>query len=215
MNRIRNLRLPKGPASTIIKCAAFLLILALVYKLWIGGGGLSAEKKLARLGEADAAMPDWISVQLIDVDGASRRGSALTDMQDIVVHYVANPGSTAQNNHDFFNSAASSVSAHFVIGLDGEIIQCIPLTEKSSASNWRNDDTISIEVCHPDETGQFNDATYVSLLKLCSWLCDLTKIDPQEHIIRHYDITGKLCPLYYVEHEDAWVQFKADVKRYR
>ena len=31
-------------------------------------------------------------------------------------------------------------------------------------------------------------------------------------VIRHYDVTGKLCPLYYVEHEDAWAQFKADVK---
>ena len=32
-----------------------------------------------------------------------------------------------------------------------------------------------------------------------------------EDVIRHYDVTGKLCPLYYVEHEDAWQQFKADV----
>ena len=32
-----------------------------------------------------------------------------------------------------------------------------------------------------------------------------------ETVIRHYDVTGKLCPLYYVEHEDAWQQFKADV----
>ena len=42
------------------------------------------------------------------------------------------------------------MSAHFLIGLEGEIIQCIPLNEKSSATNDRNRDTISIEVCHPD-----------------------------------------------------------------
>ena len=31
-------------------------------------------------------------------------------------------------------------------------------------------------------------------------------------MIRHYDVTGKICPKYFVEHEDAWEQFKADVK---
>ena len=28
-------------------------------------------------------------------------------------------------------------------------------------------------------------------------------------VIRHYDVKGKLCPLYYVEHPEAWEQFKA------
>ena len=31
-------------------------------------------------------------------------------------------------------------------------------------------------------------------------------------MIRHYDVTGKLCPLYFVEHEDAWETFKSDVQ---
>jgi len=31
-------------------------------------------------------------------------------------------------------------------------------------------------------------------------------------VIRHYDITGKICPKYFVENEDAWKQFKSDVK---
>ena len=32
-----------------------------------------------------------------------------------------------------------------------------------------------------------------------------------DDVIRHYDVTGKLCPLYFVDHEDAWKQFKKDV----
>ena len=32
--------------------------------------------------------------------------------------------------------------------------------------------------------------------------------------IRHYDVTGKDCPKYFVEHEDAWVQFRQDVQEY-
>ena len=33
----------------------------------------------------------------------------------------------------------------------------------------------------------------------------------EEQVIRHYDVKGKLCPLYYVEHEDAWLQMKKDI----
>ena len=136
----------------------------------------------------------------------------------MVVHYTANPGSTAQQNRDYFENLkdthTTKVSSNFVIGLEGEIIQCIPLDEKSSASNDRNIDTLSIEVCHPDETGKFNQASYDSLVKLTAWLCDYTGIG-RDQVIRHYDITGKLCPLYFVEHEDAWNQFLQDVADYK
>lgn len=90
------------------------------------------------------------------------------------------------------------------------MIQCIPLDEKSSATNERNRDTISIEVCHPDATGQFTQASYDSLVKLTAWLCDTAGIG-RDRVIRHYDVTGKLCPLYFVEHPDAWQAFLADV----
>ena len=155
--------------------------------------------------------PDWIDQQIIKVDGDSRRGVYLEGIRDIVIHYVGNPGSTAQQNRDYYANPASDVSSHFVIGLKGEIIQCIPLHEKSSASNHRNKDTISIEVCHPDESGKFTDASYQSLVKLTAWLCDICDLDSSD-IIRHYDITSKQCPLFFVTHVDAWKQFLKDVK---
>ena len=70
-------------------------------------------------------------------------------------------------------------------------------------------DHSGIEVCHPDDTGKFSDKTYASLIKLTAWLCEQLHLDGQD-LIRHYDVTGKLCPLYYVEHEDAWTQLKND-----
>ena len=33
------------------------------------------------------------------------------------------------------------------------------------------------------------------------------------HDVFCYDVTGKICPKYFVEHEDAWEQFKADVQQ--
>ena len=80
----------------------------------------------------------------------------------------------------------------------------------SYASNSRNNDTISIECCHPDDTGKFNDKTYNSLVDLVAWLCLKYHLNT-EHVIRHYDVTGKNCPKYYVEHEDAWNKFLEDV----
>ena len=160
-----------------------------------------------------AALPDWVDSQIIAVNGSARRGEAMKEVTDIAIHYVGNPGTSAQANRDYFAQPDTQVSAHFLIGLEGEVIQCIPLNEKSSATNDRNRDTISIEVCHPDATGQFTQASYDSLVKLTAWLCDTAGIG-RDRVIRHYDVTGKLCPLYFVERPDAWEQFLADVKAY-
>ena len=97
-----------------------------------------------------------------------------------------------------------------MVGLDGEVIQCIPSTEISYASNDRNKDTLSIECCHPDETGEFNQATYTSLVQLTAWLCKRFGLESTD-VIRHYDVTGKECPKYFVDHEDAWERFRQDV----
>ena len=155
-------------------------------------------------------VPQYIDVQLIH-KGIARTGVKITEINNIVIHYVGNPGTTAQNNRDYFDKSDTNVCSHFVIGLNGEIIQCVPLDEKSNASNNRNFDTISIEVCHPDASGEFNETTYNSLVKLTAWLCDNSDLD-EDDVIRHYDITGKICPKSFVENESNWYFFKKDVQ---
>ena len=190
---------------------AVLLILTAVLGIYSCASGTGRAYTLA---DVDASQPE-IDVQLLDVNPYSRPGTETEEITGIVVHYTANPGSTAQNNRDYFNGLKDSheteASSNFIVGLDGEIIQCVPTWEIAYASNERNSDTVSIEVCHPDETGKFTDETYRSLVQLTAWLCvkfDLTMDD----VIRHYDVTGKICPKYFVEHEDAWEDFKANVE---
>lgn len=158
-----------------------------------------------------------LDVQLLTVNEYSRPGTATDKIKSVVVHYTANPGSTAQNNRDYFENLKDThetkVSSNFVVGLDGEIIQCVPTAEVAYASNNRNNDSVSIECCHPDETGKFQDATYQSLVELVAFLCGKFDLG-MDDIIRHYDVTGKNCPKYFVEHEDAWESFKADVAKY-
>lgn len=185
-------------------------------KHFIEKSGKPAVKEIILTPKTVKTPPEY-DVQLLDVNEYSRPGIPLEKVRGIVVHYTANPGTSAQNNRDYFQglslSGENSVSSHFVVGIEGEVIQCVPCNEVAYASNDRNSDTISIECCHTDESGKFSDSTYKTLVHLTAWLMgryDL-KIDD---VIRHYDVTGKNCPKYFVEYPLAWEQFKKDVNSY-
>lgn len=158
--------------------------------------------------------PD-IDVQLLSVNPYSRPGGETGKIKGIVVHYTANPGASAQDNRDYFEGLKSShttkASSNFIVGLDGEIIQCVPTWEIAYASNNRNKDTVSIECCHPDESGKFNKETYGSMVQLTAWLCEKFGLSEKD-VIRHYDVTGKDCPKYFVENEEAWDEFRAIIR---
>ena len=177
------------------------------------GAAMEERRLLEARNESFVGAPPF-DVELLDVNEYSRPGISLEQINGIVIHYTANPGSTAQNNRDYFeglkDSHETKVSSHFVVGIEGEIVQCIPSSEIAYASNSRNSDTLSIECCHTDKTGEFTEATYTSLVRLTGWLCYRFNLT-SEDVIRHYDVTGKICPKYYVDYPDAWEQFKADV----
>ena len=164
----------------------------------------------------DVPVPEYVEKDYLTVNPYSRPGEPLEKINGVVIHYVGNPGTTAHANRNYFESLASGLentyaSSHFIVGLEGEVIQCVPLTEIAYASNTRNGDTVSIEVCHPDETGEFSPVTYDRTVELTAWLCREFRLDPSQDVIRHYDVTGKECPRYYVEHPEAWDDFRADV----
>lgn len=177
------------------------------------------EKRMMHL--ANTRTPDWIREDFLIENPYSRAGEPLTQVRDIVVHYVANPGKSAKQNWSYFNGLADqteepkkSASSHFIIGLDGEILQCMPLNEVAYTNYPRNYDTITIECCHPDETGKFTEETLDSLIRLTAWLLDELKLS-EKNVIRHYDVSGKECPKYYVDHEDEWEKLRNEIKRYR
>lgn len=197
--------------------------LAILVLILIGFAGMKLlkigpfEDKYVELtgSEIDQFRPE-MEVELLTVNPYSRPGTQTGRINGIVVHYTANPGSTAMQNRNYFeglkDSKETKASSHFVVGLEGEIVQCIPTWEVAYASNERNSDTISIETCHLTEDGSYSKKTYESMIALTAWLCkkfDLT----EEDVIRHYDVTGKICPRYFVENEGAWETFKQEVKQ--
>lgn len=215
-------------AIGIILLSVLLVLIAVVYMV----GHFyqqSKEKEMATteeviqvpplVGVADQFTDLPISEQFLTVNPYSRPGLALTDTpQYIVIHYTANPGSSAQDNRNYFENLKDTqetyASAQFVIGLEGEIIQCVPCNEMAYCSNSLNEICISIEMCHPDEWGNFNDATYNNCVYLVAQLMNYYHMD-MDQLIRHYDVTGKNCPRYFVEHEDRWEVFKGFVEEYR
>ena len=204
--RKRRRRAAPGPVVLVLGLVLLCLTTAVIWVLFRDRGP-DAE---------DVPVPDYVEQDYIPVNDWSRPGTPLEDINAVVIHYVGNPGTTARANRNYFASLSSGkegtyASSHFVVGLEGEVVQCVPLTEVAYASNTRNGDTVSIEVCHPDETGEFSPVTYGRCVELAAWLCREFKLDPETDVIRHYDVTGKECPRYYVENPDAWEQFKADV----
>ena len=205
--RRRRRRRRAGPAVPVLLGAVLLCLTAAVVWVLLRDRGPQVE---------DVPVPEYVEKDYLTVNPYSRPGDALEKINGVVIHYVGNPGTTAHANRNYFESLSSGAedtyaSSHFIVGLDGEVIQCVPLTEVAYASNTRNEDTVSIEVCHPDETGQFSPVTYARTVELTAWLCRTFKLNPSQDVIRHYDVTGKICPKYYVDNPEAWDDFRADV----
>ncbi len=161
--------------------------------------------------------PD-ISEQLLSINQYSRPGTKIKSLSYIVIHYLGNPGTTAQQNHDYFESLAALenayMSANYIVGTDGEIIHCVPDDEVAYASNQANMFSISIENCHPDDSGALTDKGYESLVHLAAYLSEQYGLE-RDQIIRHYDVTGKDCPKFFVETDGAWEKFLDEVMSYR
>ncbi|WP_124064874.1 peptidoglycan recognition family protein [Clostridium sp. E02] len=217
---LRNRRLrqeKKKRRKTILYIGIWVLQLSVVVAGILWGLSLLVQRRYVDL--TSIRMPDWVEEDFIPTNPYSRPGTHMVQGKGIVIHYVANPGTTAKQNMNYFASLKDqteahkiSASSHFIIGLDGEILQGIPIYEIAYAtSKEKNRNTVSIECCHPDETGKFNDKTYASLVKLTAWLCREMKLTEKD-VIRHYDATGKDCPRYYVAHEEEWKRLLKDVK---
>ena len=152
----------------------------------------------------------------------SRPQIPLKEVKKIAVHYVGNPNTSALANRNYFENCKEGgryVSSHYIVGLKGEVIQCIPTDEWSYCTNQANGYSISIECCHPKSDGIFNDSTYVSLCELCAMLLKKFNLTTND-LIRHYDITQKTCPLHWTPTKyqseavatARWNRFKQDVQ---
>ena len=139
-----------------------------------------------------------ITDKLIPAGKYNRPGTKSTPKR-ICVHYTGDCGASADRLALFFtDNAAARTSSHYIVGINGEIIRCIPDNEIAYAAANQNANTIHIEVCYKDKTGKFEEKSISALNELVLYLMDKYKIGAS-NVVRHYDLTGKHCPAYYVD----------------
>ncbi len=138
-------------------------------------------------------------------------------IQYIVVHYTANNGDTAEGNGKYFSGADRNTSAHYFVD---EIKIVRSVFDKDTAwhcgakiyrhKKCRNENSIGVEMCSKkDSNGQYyiNQKTQNNAAELVKWL--MKKYDiPIENVLRHYDVTGKLCPEPFAKNQKLWLDFK-------
>jgi N-acetylmuramoyl-L-alanine amidase len=160
----------------------------------------------------------------------SRPQKALTLIKAIVIHWVANPMSTATGNRDYFESRKSGTldygSAHEVVDLNGDIVVCVPeneityncgsatytqrcLNELGGSPNYC---TYGIECTHTDWNGLMTSATYNTLVERCADLCIKFKLNPLLNLWTHQEVVGwKDCHRWFVNNPNEWALFKQRV----
>ena len=134
--------------------------------------------------------------------GGSRNTSTI---KYIVIHYTANDGDSDESNAKYFKNNVVKSSAHYFVD-DDSITQSVPdnrvayaVGAKSYKHKYcRNSNSLSIELCDDRKNGQIypSQATIDNAIALTKQLMNKYNI-PVNNVIRHYDVTGKLCPAYW------------------
>lgn len=158
-----------------------------------------------------------------------------------MIHWIGAAQKKASVIRDNFENAASPGSTQYIADWEtGEIIEAIPEAEVAyhvgaAESKYTalkreicgdgnpNDYLIGVECCIGDgsidgwETstgiGKPSDAQYEALVELSADIMKRCGLDPQDRLLRHYDITGKRCHVWFTANPGEWEKFRLDVKR--
>ena len=136
-----------------------------------------------------------------------------SDIKYIVIHYTANDGDTDENNGTYFaNNSNLQASAHYFVD-DDSVTQSVPDNfiawhcgaKKYKHAICRNANSIGVEICDDVKNGVIlpSAKTIQNALELTKSLMKKYNI-PKENVIRHYDVTGKACPIYWVN-DTLWI----------
>lgn len=140
------------------------------------------------------------------------RAGRKSPVEYLVLHYTANQGDTARGNLDFFAREVTKSSAHYFVDRN-EVCQSVPEGAAAYHVGGKtrkhprcvNDNSIGIELC--DSAFRVPRETEQRALELARDIIQRYHIPP-ENVLRHYDVTGKLCPLPWVRDPAGWWTFK-------
>ena len=162
--------------------------------------------------------------QFIKKNVFSRPGTKRSKTTKIAWHFTGQHDVAAKNTVSYFSNVVANgykvngkyiyASSHYVMGLEGEIYYIVPETEIAYTTNSANAYSIGVECATTGVDDHYTDEEYKSMVKLGAYLACKYKLDPRKDFIRHYDVTRKICPRYFVNNVKAWEQFKLDCYNY-
>lgn len=147
----------------------------------------------------------------------NRNAGGMHEVEWVIIHNTANSQSyegMAKNNADYFynndlSNTDKASSAHYFIDDGDTVWQSVPETDRAwhigdgaSRNGAYNYNSIGIETCEPS-WGEFTDNEKETLRWLVRDLMERYNVDA-DHVVRHYDVTYKNCPWYYVGNDEAW-----------
>lgn len=167
--------------------------------------------------------PEMIE-KFMKINKYGRPGTKRSKTTKIAWHFTGQHDVAAKNTVSYFSNVVANgykvngkyiyASSHYVMGLEGEIYYIVPETEIAYTTNSANAYSIGVECATTGVDDHYTDEEYKSMVKLGAYLACKYKLDPRKDFIRHYDVTRKICPRYFVNHKSHWEQFKLDCYNY-
>lgn len=162
-----------------------------------------------------------VEERFIKINEFSRPGTKRSVTRNIVFHFTANPGASADNHFKYFGETIANqnpnddqkdtyASAHAFIDRVKTLV-IIPLDEMAYHASNSNPYSIGVELCI-EKDGSFHPDTIKRAIEFGAALCKQYALSPLTDYLRHFDITGKICPKPWVDDVAAWEKFKADTQ---
>lgn len=157
-------------------------------------------------------------MEFVSCNTANYRAGRTRPVQYIVMHYTANNGDTARNNCDYYHRVGGlQASAHYFCDEHGAM-QSVREGDTAwhcgARAYWhpecRNGNSIGIEMCsrkRADGSYYIKPETVANAAALAREIMQRYGIDT-DHVLRHYDVTGKRCPMPWVDDPAQWAAFK-------
>jgi N-acetyl-anhydromuramyl-L-alanine amidase AmpD len=162
-------------------------------------------------------------MEFIACNMANYRAGRTQPVRYIVMHYTANNGDTAKNNCDYYHRVGGlQASAHYFCdeyGAMQSVREGDTAWHCGARAYWhpecRNANSIGIEMCsrkRADGSYYIKPETVANAAALAREIMQRYGIDT-EHVLRHYDVTGKRCPMPWVDDPAQWTAFKEMLKQ--
>ena len=158
-------------------------------------------------------------MEFVSCDPSNYRAGRTQPVRYIVMHYTANNGDTARNNCDYYHRVGGlQASAHYFVDEHGAM-QSVREGDTAwhcgARAYWhpecRNGNSIGIEMCsrkRADGSYYIKPETVANAAALAKDIMQRYGIDT-DHVLRHYDVTGKHCPMPWVDDPAQWTAFLA------